>query len=132
MSTLREALEDEFGGTLAAKAAERVFRDHWQEHRDAMLTAVARAQHDWPYSELAVNAMERVLFGAPQAPLDQEQPMTTYFIREHSSGRIVNAVETSSLDRATAVCERMVGDLYPDPNPPRAVLEAYRYWNERP
>lgn len=56
--------------------------------------------------------------------------MTYYIIR---NGEIINAVETTDgRDRV----ERLIADLYPgaiyDTNPPLAMLEQYRYWNERP
>lgn len=61
--------------------------------------------------------------------------MTTYYVRDRSrGGAIVNAVETNSADRARATLRLMEhpDDLYVDPDPPTAVLAAYRYWNERP
>lgn len=58
--------------------------------------------------------------------------MTTYYIRSRITGEIVNAVETASFDGALKACAGCIDDVYPDPDPPMAVLSRYRYWSERP
>lgn len=58
--------------------------------------------------------------------------MTYYIIR---NGSIINAVETTNgRDGVERVIRSMVnpeGVTY-DANPPREMLERYRYWSERP
>lgn len=59
----------------------------------------------------------------------------TYYVRDRrTGGEIVNAIESSSRQRAADAMARMEGadDLYLDPDPPTAVLARYRYWSERP
>ena len=59
----------------------------------------------------------------------------TWYIIDRRTNEIINAVETSTYDRAMAVVARMEGgpqNYRVDRNPPREMLEAYRYWNERP
>ena len=64
--------------------------------------------------------------------------MTTYYIRSHKTGNIVNAVETDSFKRAQEVADALMKGrdeplgFYADPNPPLSVLQRYRYWDERP
>lgn len=58
--------------------------------------------------------------------------MPTYYHRRRSDGEIVNASEVSL---PLAEVERrwpLADDIYYDPNPPMAVLQRYRYWDERP
>lgn len=57
--------------------------------------------------------------------------MTTYYHRRNDTGEIINATETSLT--LTQLNERHpLSGAYYDANPPLAVLEQYRYWNERP
>lgn len=60
----------------------------------------------------------------------------TYYIRDRRSGAIVNAVSASGpkAEVEARVLPRFTCSehLYLDENPPTAVLERYRYWNERP
>jgi hypothetical protein len=59
--------------------------------------------------------------------------VTTYYHRRLSDGEIVNA---SDVDLPLAEVERRWpisgGGLYYDAHPPMAVLQRYRYWDERP
>jgi hypothetical protein len=57
--------------------------------------------------------------------------MATYYHRRNSDGEIVNASDT---DLPLAEVERRwpLKDGYYDPHPPLAVLQRYRYWDERP
>lgn len=57
--------------------------------------------------------------------------MTTYYHRSDRTGEIVNASETS-LTLAQLNERFPLTGYYYDPNPPLPVLQAYRYWNERP
>lgn len=56
----------------------------------------------------------------------------TYYIIDGQT--IINAVETSSKERAEECARGMIhGErLRVSASPPKVMLEAYRYWNERP
>jgi hypothetical protein len=61
--------------------------------------------------------------------------VTTYFIIDPADGEIVNAVETTSRERA----QRVADDMIPHPMVVKTerelrpgVLSRYRYWSERP
>lgn len=60
---------------------------------------------------------------------------TTYYVID-AGGSIVNAISSRRPeDEVLATVQRTFvdgPDLTIDPNPPRAKLERYRYWNERP
>jgi hypothetical protein len=60
--------------------------------------------------------------------------MTTYYIIDTTLNAIVNAVETTSTERAQGVVAGMIDahNLRVSANPPLAMLEAYQFWNERP
>lgn len=56
--------------------------------------------------------------------------MTTFYMRRHSDGEIVNAIEGCSTPMEAEGC--FDGTVYADAHPPLEVLQRYRYWNERP
>lgn len=60
----------------------------------------------------------------------------TFYVRDHRTGSIVNAVSahgTKAEVEARVLPGRSDSEhLYLDEDPPMAVLQRYRYWNERP
>ena len=64
--------------------------------------------------------------------------MTTYYIRSHRTGEIVNAVECTTLIQACLFADGLTRSkdedlgFYADQYPPIETLRRYRYWNERP
>jgi len=60
--------------------------------------------------------------------------MTTFYIIDTKINEIINAVEATSLERAQTVIDGMIApqDLLVTAVPPLAMLQRYRYWDERP
>lgn len=61
--------------------------------------------------------------------------MTEWYVIDRRTGEIVNCITTSDGRVLTPDALKHFLDapfLRLDQNPPRAVLERYRYWNERP
>ena len=59
----------------------------------------------------------------------------TWYVIDRRTNEIINAIEADYYERAMAVVAKMEGgpqNLRIDRNPPRAMLEKYKYWNERP
>lgn len=58
----------------------------------------------------------------------------TFYVIDRRTNEIVNAVATTRPITDPALIRGWVDaeHLYLDENPPLAVLERYRYWNERP
>ena len=58
----------------------------------------------------------------------------TYYIIDTRTNEIINAVETTSTERAQGVAAGMTDPhtLRVSKNPPLEMLRRYRYWNERP
>lgn len=61
--------------------------------------------------------------------------MGEWYVIDRRSGEIINCISVAGNSRAPTIMLRSFVDhehLYLDPSPPRATLERYRYWNERP
>ena len=59
----------------------------------------------------------------------------TWYVIDRRTNEIINAIESDYYEQAMAVVAKMEGgpqNLRIDRNPPRAMLEKYQYWNERP
>lgn len=60
--------------------------------------------------------------------------VTEWYVIDTRTNEIVNCITSSDSNRVELVLGSFVDAefLRLDPNPPRALLERYRYWNERP